>query len=77
MQEIVDEVNRDRSRFEQIKRFVILPRDFSMEEGEVTPTLKLKRRVVLEHFAPEIESIYALAARGCGGRRRSSTRRNR
>jgi len=58
VQEIVDEVNGDRSRFEQIKRFVILPRDFSMEDGEVTPTLKLKRRVVMDHFAPEIDSIY-------------------
>ena len=58
MQEIVDDVNRERSRYEQIKRFVILPRDFSMDEGEVTPTLKLKRSVVLEHFAPEVESIY-------------------
>ncbi len=58
VQEIVDEVNRDRSRFEQVKRFVILSRDFSMEDGEVTPTLKLKRRVVLDHFAPEVESIY-------------------
>jgi len=57
--EIVDDVNRDRSRFEQIKRFVILPRDFSAEEGEVTPTLKLKRRVVAEHFAKEIEQLYA------------------
>ena len=58
VQEIVDDVNSDRSRFEQIKRFVILPRDFSMEDGEVTPTLKLKRRVVMDHFAPEIDSIY-------------------
>ncbi len=58
VQEIVDEVNRDRSRFEQVKRFVILSRDFSMEDGEVTPTLKLKRRVVLDHFAPEVDSIY-------------------
>src|SRR5207253_353497 len=59
VQEIVDAVNRDRSRFEQIKRFAILPRDFSAEEGEVTPTLKLKRRVVAEHFANEIEQLYA------------------
>ena len=59
VQEIVDEVNGERSRFEQIKRFQILPRDFSMEEGEVTPTLKLKRRVVLEHFASEIDAIYS------------------
>jgi long-chain acyl-CoA synthetase len=59
VQQIVDEVNGERSRFEQIKRFVILSRDFSMDEGEVTPTLKLKRSVVLEHFAPEIDSIYS------------------
>jgi long-chain acyl-CoA synthetase len=59
VQVIVDTVNRDRSRYEQIKRFAILPRDFSMDEGEVTPTLKLKRRVVLDHFAADVESIYA------------------
>jgi long-chain acyl-CoA synthetase len=55
----VDNVNAGLSRFEQIKRFAILPRDFSAEEGEVTPTLKLKRRVCAEHFADEIEALYA------------------
>ena len=59
VQELVDDVNRDRTRVEQIKRFVILPRDFSQEEGEVTPTLKLRRRVIHEHFADEIEQLYA------------------
>jgi long-chain acyl-CoA synthetase len=58
-QELVDDVNRDRTRVEQIKRFVILPRDFSQEEGEVTPTLKLRRNVIHEHFANEIEQLYA------------------
>ena len=77
VQEIVDDVNRDRSRYEQIKRFAILPRDFSMEEGEVTPTLKLKRRVVLEHFARRDRASSTRASPGCGGRRRSSTRRSR
>jgi long-chain acyl-CoA synthetase len=52
-------VNADLSRFEQIKRFTILPRDFSPDEDEVTPTLKLKRRIVAEHFADEIEALYA------------------
>ena len=51
-------VNRDRSRYEQIKRFVILPRDFTMEHDEMTPTLKLKRRVVLEHFADAVDELY-------------------
>jgi long-chain acyl-CoA synthetase len=55
----VDDVNRDLSRFEQIKRFSILPRDFSADEDELTPTLKLKRRVCEEHFAAEIEALYS------------------
>ena len=59
VQAVVDDVNADRSRYEQIKRFTILTRDFSAEEGEVTPTLKLKRRVVEAHFAREIEELYA------------------
>ena len=59
MQQVVDDVNRDLSRFEQIKRYTILPRDFTAEDGEVTPTLKLKRRVCQEHFAAEIEALYS------------------
>jgi long-chain acyl-CoA synthetase len=58
-QEIVDDVNRDRVRVEQIKKFAIVPREFSLEEGEVTPTLKLRRRVIHDHFAAEIEQLYA------------------
>jgi long-chain acyl-CoA synthetase len=59
VQLLVDEVNAGRSRFEQIKRFAILPRDFTQEAGEVTPTLKLRRRVCEEHFADEIARLYA------------------
>lgn len=59
VQEVVDDVNAAHSRFEQIKRFAILPRDFSPEEGEITPTLKLRRKVCLEHFGQEIEALYA------------------
>jgi long-chain acyl-CoA synthetase len=59
VQAVVDDVNRERSRYEQIKKFTILPRDFSAEEGEITPTLKLKRRVVEQHFASAIDDIYA------------------
>jgi long-chain acyl-CoA synthetase len=59
VQGIVDDVNHDRSRHEQVKRFEVLPRDFSAEEGEVTPTLKLRRRVVQEHFADAIERLYS------------------
>jgi long-chain acyl-CoA synthetase len=59
VQGIVDTVNRDRSRYEQVKRFVILPRDFTMEHGELTPTLKLRRRAVLEHFQDEVDALYS------------------
>jgi long-chain acyl-CoA synthetase len=58
VQEIVDAVNKDRVRVEQIKRFAIVPRDFTQEAGEVTPTLKLRRKVVHEHFAAEIQRLY-------------------
>ena len=51
VQEAVDDVNRERSGFEQIKRFLVLPREFGAAEDEVTPTLKLRRKVILEHFA--------------------------
>jgi long-chain acyl-CoA synthetase len=59
VQELVEDVNRDRVRVEQIKRFAILPREFSQEEGEVTPTLKLRRKVIHDHFAAEIERLYS------------------
>jgi long-chain acyl-CoA synthetase len=59
VQELVETVNRDRVRVEQIKRFAILPRDFTQEHGELTPTLKLRRRVVHDHFAEEIERLYS------------------
>jgi long-chain acyl-CoA synthetase len=58
IQGIVDGVNADRSRYEQIKRFVILPRDFTMDDDELTPTLKLKRRVVAQHFDLELGELY-------------------
>ena len=58
VQAAVDEVNRERSRYEQIKRFTILPREFSPEHDEVTPTLKLRRKVILDHFSRELAGLY-------------------
>ncbi len=54
----VESVNAERSRYEQIKRFRILPREFSLEQDEITPTLKLRRKVVLDHFAADAASLY-------------------
>jgi long-chain acyl-CoA synthetase len=58
VQRAVDSVNAERSRFEQIKRFRILPREFTLEEEEITPTLKLRRKVVLDHFAADAAALY-------------------
>jgi long-chain acyl-CoA synthetase len=55
----VEEVNTGLASFEQVRRYDILDRDFSPERDEITPTLKLKRRVVEENFADEIEKLYA------------------
>jgi long-chain acyl-CoA synthetase len=44
-----------------VRAFAVLPRDFSPEENEVTPTLKLRRRICEEHFAPEVEGLYTKA----------------
>ena len=59
LQRVVDDVNQERSRFEQVKRFTVLPRDFTMDAGEITPTLKVRRRAVQEHFSAEIDALYA------------------
>ena len=59
IQNVVDNANAERSRYEQIKRFAILPRDFTMADGEITPTLKLRRRAVIDHFQSEIEALYS------------------
>jgi len=56
--EAVERVNASLAHFEQIRRFEILSRDFSPEENEITPTLKLKRRVVEQNFASELEELY-------------------
>jgi long-chain acyl-CoA synthetase len=58
-QEIVDALNRELSQFERIKKIALLPREFSIESGELTPTLKVKRKVVEERYKDLIESMYA------------------
>jgi len=59
VQEAIDRVNDDVGRVEQIKKFKILPHDLSQETGELTPTLKVKRNVVNEKFAGEIDALYS------------------
>lgn len=59
IQRTVDETNQRLARVEQVKKFTILPRELSIDDGELTGTLKVKRPVVAEHFAAEIDAMYA------------------
>jgi long-chain acyl-CoA synthetase len=58
IQKTIDEVNQTMARVEQIKKFTVLSRAFAIDSGELTPTMKIKRKVVTEKFAPEIEAMY-------------------
>ena len=59
VQKIVNRVNKHLGDFEKIRKFRILPRDFSIESGELTATMKVRRLKVLENFHNEIDSLYA------------------
>lgn len=59
IQGVLDDVNAKYAQVEQVKRFAILDHDLSPERGEITPTLKLKRNVVYEHYADKFEELYA------------------
>jgi long-chain acyl-CoA synthetase len=59
IQSAVDDANRHISRVENVRRFTILPAEWTPESEELTPTLKLKRRVILEKYAGEIDEMYA------------------
>jgi len=55
---VIDERTRDLGRVEQIKKFTLLAQEFSQEAGEITPTLKLRRRFINEKYHNEIEAMY-------------------
>ena len=54
----VEEANQAVSRVEQVKKWIIVPDEWSPDSGELTPSLKLKRRIVLEKYADDIETMY-------------------
>jgi long-chain acyl-CoA synthetase len=58
LQAAVDDANKAVSRAESIRKFVILPVDFTTDNGYITPSLKVKRAVVAKDFAAEIEKLY-------------------
>ncbi len=58
IQNAIDNVNASLAKYETIKKFKVLPTEFSQETGELTPTLKIKRRVVMEKYKDTIEELY-------------------
>ena len=58
-QEVDEKVNAQFARVEQVRKFTVLPRNFTIEDGELTATLKLKRQIVYENWVQEIDKIYA------------------
>jgi long-chain acyl-CoA synthetase len=59
---VVAQVNRQLASFERIRKFRVLEREFSIEQGELTPTLKLRRGRVLENFRAMIDEMYGAKA---------------
>jgi long-chain acyl-CoA synthetase len=55
---IVSEYNTLFNQVEQVKKFAILPREWTIDKGEMTPKLSMKRKVVLANFEKEIEAMY-------------------
>ncbi|PXY01430.1 long-chain fatty acid--CoA ligase [Marinifilum breve] len=53
-----EELQKELSRFEQVKKFTLLPKEFTIEAGEITSTLKLKRKVIQEKYKHLIEKMY-------------------
>jgi long-chain acyl-CoA synthetase len=59
IQVTIDTLNQTLARVEQVKKFAILPVPFGIDSGELTPTMKIKRKVVAQKYAREIEAMYA------------------
>ncbi|HOJ21112.1 MAG TPA: long-chain fatty acid--CoA ligase, partial [Armatimonadota bacterium] len=54
----IDRLSDGLAEFERVKRFAVLDREFSIELGELTPSLKPRRGVILERFAPQVNSLF-------------------
>ena len=59
IQKAVDEANKAVSNAEAIKKFTILPVDWTEEGGQLTPSMKLKRNVVMKEFSSEVDALYS------------------
>ena len=59
LKEDVNKLSLDLAKFERIKTFKIKRVPFTLESGELTPTLKTKRKIIMENYAPQIEELYS------------------
>ena len=57
--DVIEEANKTLASFEQVKNFRVLSKDFSIEGGEMTPTLKMKRAVIEKNFKDLIDKMYS------------------
>ena len=60
-EDVVEEQNQNLARFEKLKRVMVVPDEFTADNGALTPTLKLRRRVIEERYKPQIDDLYAQA----------------
>ena len=60
-EEIVEEQNQNLARFEKLKRVILVPDEFTADNGALTPTMKLRRRVIEERYKKQIDDLYAQA----------------
>ena len=59
---IVADLNQELAHFETLKKILIVPDEFTVEAGEMTPSLKLRRRVIEQKYKPQIDAMYAESA---------------
>ncbi|HEV1998792.1 MAG TPA: hypothetical protein VGR61_11765, partial [Candidatus Dormibacteraeota bacterium] len=64
IKEHLDLLNKELASFETIKHFSLIPDDFTEARDELTPTLKLKRRIIRDHYREVIDEMYAVATAG-------------
>jgi long-chain acyl-CoA synthetase len=55
----LEQLQQSLANFEKVKKFKLLPNDFSMNMGELTPTLKIRRQIIINHFSALIDEMYA------------------
>ena len=61
-----EQVNKTLAKYESVKKFEVLPKDLSVEEGEMTPSLKVKRKVVEKKYAAMLDKMYEGAVADAG-----------